>query len=80
MPGNYELYDPSVNKLGPPICKICWEDFNRQESDSLNTVWVSFEGQRMIWYLCANHMAGLKEKGQAEFLNSVAGVVQSPVL
>jgi len=80
MPGNYETYDPATNSLGPPICKICWETSSRQQQDSLNTVWVSSEGRSMIWYLCAGHVAGLKNGGQAEFLKSVPGIVLSPVI
>jgi hypothetical protein len=78
MPGNYELYDEPANRLGPVICKLCWELFNKQEFGSLNTVWVTFEGRRMVWWLCADHMSGLKTGGQAVFLRSVQGVVQSP--
>lgn len=79
MPGNYELYDQSANRLGPVICKLCWELFRKQESSSMNTVWVNVEGRRMVWWLCGNHMATLRvEEGPARFLRSAQGVVPSP--
>ena len=37
MPGNYEMYDPAANKLGPVVCKLCWERFERKNPESLNT-------------------------------------------
>jgi len=79
MPGNYELYDQSTNRLGPVICKLCWELFSKHESSSINTVWVSSEGRRMIWWLCGNHMETLRaEASPVQLLKSVQGVVFSP--
>ncbi len=80
MPGNYELYDPSANKLGPVICKICWEGSNERNSESLSTVWVSFEGRRMVWWVCSEHRDGLRAEraGSAKLLKSVEGVLLDP--
>jgi hypothetical protein len=79
MPGNYELYDPSGNKLGPVICKLCWEKSGIQNHSSLNTVWVSVEDRRMVWWLCGGHELGLKsEGGPARFLRSSKGVLANP--
>jgi hypothetical protein len=80
MPGNYELYDPSANKLGPVICKECWEGSKMQNPGSLNTVWVSFEGQNAVWWLCHDHTERLRSGGAApaKFLRSAQGVVLSP--
>ncbi len=79
MPGNYELYDLSANRLGPVICKLCWERAGLQNLSSLNTVWVSVEGRRMVWWLCGGHKAGLKsEGGPMKFLRSSEGVLVNP--
>lgn len=59
MPGNYELYDPTTNKLGSVICKYCWEASGSQNSESLNTAWVSIDGRKMILWLCNQHTAWL---------------------
>jgi hypothetical protein len=80
MPGNYELYDPSTNKLGPVICKVCWERFKKENSGPMNTVWVSYEGRQMYWWLCDTCTETLKAEGYglARFLKSSEGVVLSP--
>lgn len=82
MPGNYELYDPAANKLGSVICKLCWETSKQENSASLETVWVSIESRRMVWWLCHNHTLGLsaQEAGPMVFLKSSQGVVLSPGL
>jgi hypothetical protein len=76
LPGNYELYDSSTSHTGPPICKGCWEEAKQQTTSNLRTVWVSIEGTRMAWYLCADHAEDLS--GTIEVLKSVDGVTQSP--
>jgi hypothetical protein len=79
MPGNYELYDPTENKLGPVICKFCWEQARVQNSASLSTVWVSLEEKRMVWWLCGSHEASVKSEGSMfTFLKSASGVLASP--
>jgi len=80
MPGNYELYDPSSNKLGPVVCKICWEREKKQTTAELQTVWVSVEDWRMVWWLCRGHADDTKAKriGPERFLKSVQGVVRNP--
>lgn len=79
MPGNYELYDESSNRLGPVICKDCWEKGKQQNSSNLQTVWVSVEGRRVVWWLCQGHaeeMRGNPEAGQ--FLKSAPGIIVRP--
>jgi len=82
LPGNFELYDPEENRLGPPVCKICWERFGKENSASLNTVWVSFESRSMVWWLCGGHMSGLKngEDASVRFQRSSPGAIVSPGL
>ena len=82
LPGNYELYDPSSNKLGPVVCKECWEGFKKETTAPLDTVWVSFKGERMVWWLCQNHAEKLKaqKSGDIEFLKLVQGAMTSPRL
>jgi hypothetical protein len=77
LPGNYEVYDSSTSSTGPPICKGCWEEAKQQTTSNLRTVWVSIEGTRMAWYLCAVHADELR-RGPIEVLKSVDGVIQSP--
>ena len=80
MPGNYELYNYSSNKLGPVICKTCWELEKKQTTAPIKTVWVSVEGWRMVWWLCRGHADNMKTKrsGVERFLKSVQGVVTNP--
>jgi len=80
MPGNYELYEPSTNKLGPVICKACWERFGKQNPESLNTVWISLGGMKGVWWLCQIHTESLRSEGweNASFLRSSKGVVKAP--
>lgn len=80
MPGNYELYDPLANKLGPVVCKLCWERSKRENPGPMNTVWVTFEGRRMVWWLCGDCTESLKAGGygSAKFLKSSRGVIASP--
>ena len=81
MPGNYELYDPSSNKLGPVVCKECWEGFKKETTAPLDTVWVSFKGERMVWWLCQNHadkLKATKKSGDLQFLKLVKGAISNP--
>jgi hypothetical protein len=79
LPGNYELYDSSSNVLGPGICKGCWEQVGVQQTASLRTVWVSVEGRRMVWWLCAGHAGAVKTGGPGlELLRSENGIISSP--
>jgi hypothetical protein len=82
MPGNYETYDPETNSLGPVVCKLCWERFEKRNSTSLRTVWVSYKDRRMVWWLCGDCTESVKAGGyQATmFLKSTEGVVPSPRL
>jgi len=82
MPGNYEVYDPGTNSLGPVVCKLCWERFEKKNSASLLTVWVSYGDRRMIWWLCGDCTESVKNGGYqaAMFLKSTEGVIQSPRL
>jgi len=82
MPGNYEMYDPQTNNLGPVVCKLCWERFEKENPVSLYTVWVSYKDRRMVWWLCGDCTESVKEGGyQATmFLKSTEGVIQSPRL
>ena len=82
MPGNFELYEELENRLGPVICKDCWERFGRQNPESLSTVWVSAEGRRMVLWLCGDHADEVKKGkvGSMEFLKMSQGVLSSPGL
>ncbi len=82
LPGNYELYDSSSNKLGPVVCRDCWENAKKETTASLETVWVSVRGEPMIWWLCQNHMALLKGRKSSEirFVKFVHGAVPDPKL
>ncbi len=83
LPGNYELYDSSSNKLGPVVCKECWEGFKKETTAPLDTVWVSFKGERMVWWLCQNHADKLKaqkKSGDIQFLKLAKGAITSPRL
>jgi hypothetical protein len=78
LPGNYELYDLSSNKLGLVVCKICWERHGKQTTSPMSTVCVSVEGYRMVWWLCQNHADELKAKGEVKLLKSTQGAIPSP--
>jgi hypothetical protein len=82
MPGNYELYDPAANRLGPVVCKHCWERHGRSNPESLNTVWVSSEGRRLVWWLCDGCAKALRTDGgrSVEFLRISPGVILSPAI
>jgi hypothetical protein len=82
MPGNYETYDPKTNSLGPVVCKLCWESYERRNSTSLRTVWVTYKDRRMVWWLCRDCTEDIKTGGyQATvFLKSTKGVTLSPRL
>jgi hypothetical protein len=81
LPGNYELADESSGKLGPAICKGCWEEDQRQNTGQLSTFWVSVDGAKMVWYLCEGHAGEMKTKaGPVRLLKSVKGVVTNPGL
>lgn len=80
MPGNYELYSPSKNELGPVICKACWENDEKTTTETLDTVWVSVGGRRMVWWLCNIHAEEVKAKmtGETRFLKIARGVLTNP--
>jgi hypothetical protein len=79
LPGNYELYDPASNMLGPGICKGCWEDGGVRNTTSLQTVWVNVEGTRMVWWLCNGHLDAMRANPAGmEFLKSEDRTVRSP--
>ena len=83
LPGNYELYDASSNKLGPVVCKGCWEGFKKETTAPLDTVWVSFKSEQMVWWLCQNHADKLKaqkKSGDIQFLKLAKGAITSPRL
>lgn len=82
MPGNYELYDPAVNKVGPVVCKLCWENLGKRNAVSLDTVWVSLKERRMVWWLCGSCAERVRKGGYQStvFLKQVGGVVRSPGL
>jgi len=82
MPGNYEGYDPVANRLGPVVCKLCWERHEKKNSESLNTVWVSYKDRRMVWWLCRDCTESVMAGGyQATlFLKSTDGVIPNPRL
>ncbi len=82
MPGNYELYDESKNMLGPVVCKLCWERFRRSNGGPLNTVWVSHEGRRMVFWLCDGCVETLRGGGygRVKLLRSSPGLIRSPGL
>ena len=82
MPGNYEAYDPETNILGPVVCKLCWEGFEKKNSQSLYTVWVSYKDRRMVWWLCGDCARSVRagEYQATMFLKSTEGVIQSPRL
>jgi hypothetical protein len=82
LPGNYELYDEAANRLGPAVCKHCWESVGRQNSAGLNTVWVSSEGRPMVWWLCEGCTDALRGEGggKIDYLRSTPGVIASPGL
>jgi hypothetical protein len=82
MPGNYEVYDPEMNELGPVVCKLCWERFGKKNSTALCTVWVSYKDRRMVWWLCGGCTQDVKsgEYQSTMFLKSTEGVLPSPRL
>ena len=82
MPGNYELYEHETNSLGPGVCKLCWERFEKKNNASLRTVWVSYRDRRMVWWLCGDCVENVKAGGYRAtvFLKSTDGLIQSPSL
>jgi len=82
MPGNYETYDAQANRLGPVVCKLCWERFRRKNSASLNTVWVTLKDRRMVWWLCGGCAEAVRAGGYqaTKFLKSTEGIIVSPSL
>ena len=82
LPGNYELYDSSSNKLGPAVCRDCWEGASKQTTARLDTVWVSVRGEPMVWWLCQDHVNKYKvqESGEIRFLKFVEGAIPNPSL
>ena len=82
LPGNYEMYEPSSNKLGPVICKECWEGYRKETSSPLDTVWVSFKGEKMVWWMCQDHANKLRAKksGDIQFVRLVQGAKSNPGL
>ena len=81
LPGNYQLADPELTEEGPAICKGCWEGAETQTMESLQTVWVSLAGWRMIWWLCNAHADSIvvTEAGPT-IIRRVDGFVRSPGL
>jgi len=82
MPGNYETYDPETNNLGPVVCKLCWERLKKKNPTSLYTVWVSYKGRRMVWWLCGDCAESVRTGGYhaTMFLKSTESVIPSPRL
>jgi hypothetical protein len=80
LPGNYELYDEVSNRLGPPICKLCWENAHQPNSASLHTVWLTVDGWNVAWWLCSGHQKrlGSVEAPSTRILRSEDSVVRSP--
>ena len=76
------MYDPSSNKLGPVICKECWEGYHKETSSPLDTVWVSFKGEKMVWWMCQDHANKLRAKksGDIQFVRLVQGAKSNPGL
>ena len=47
----------------------------------MDTVWVSFKGEPMVWWLCQNHAEKLKtqkKSGDIQFLKLVQGAITNP--
>ena len=80
LPGNYELLDQTSNEIGPPICKLCWEEAELRNPTSLDTVWLSVDGRNVVWWLCRSHHEELDSGGVAStrVLKSESGAVRSP--
>lgn len=79
MPGNYETYDLSSSERGHVVCKICWELAEKQTTDSLQTVWVSVGGWKMVWWVCRDHLNAMRARGaELTILRSTDGVISSP--
>jgi hypothetical protein len=80
MPGNYELYDLASNRLGPTICKRCWEEDGKENAGPLNTVWVMNEERQMVWWLCTGCTESVRGGGDqsVRFVKSSHGLVASP--
>jgi hypothetical protein len=82
LPGNYELYDQASNRIGPPICKLCWEEAELRNSSSLDTVWLSVDGWNVVWWLCRTHHEGLRSGStpSRHVLKSEGRLVRSPAI
>ena len=78
LPGNYELYDDESAVAGPPICKYCWEKARIKNSSSLDTVWITFEDVRLVWWLCHGHREEASGEGSMKILKIESGLVKSP--
>jgi len=80
MPGNYELYEPETNSLGPAVCKLCWERFEKKNTALLRTVWVSYKDRPMVWWLCGDCAENVKAGGYRAtvFLKSTVEFIRSP--
>lgn len=48
----------------------------------MDTIWVSFKGERMVWWMCQNHAEKLKAKksGDIQFLKLAQGTITNPRL
>jgi hypothetical protein len=82
MPGNYEMNDQAANRLGPVVSKLCWERYERKNSEKLNTVWVSYLDRRMVWWLCGDCTESVRTGGYRAtmFLKSTEGMIPTPGL
>ena len=82
MPGNYELYDAEANRLGPAVCKLCWERSGKKNPTALNTVWVTHKDRPMVWWLCPGCTGEVRTNGYeaTTMLKSAQGVARSPGL
>gem|GEM_PF-2994057 len=80
MPGNYELYNQASNRLGPTICKHCWEEDEKENPGPLNTVWVTSGGRQMVWWLCAGCTESVRsgDDESVRFVKSTRGLIASP--
>ena len=81
MPGNYEMYDQAANKLGPVVCKLCWER-SREKNPASLTVWVSYKEGLIVWWLCPDCAEDVRASGHESttFIKSAEGVIHSPGL
>ena len=48
----------------------------------MDTVWVSFKGEKMVWWMCQDHANKLRAKksGDIQFLRLIQGAKANPGL